>query len=1026
MVSLKYNTKRRKDMRFDFHQNTDCLHEHRLNMRTFSVPYPDRNLAELEEAALSPYFFSLNGKWGFELFNSSREINSDIFSSTPKDSIKVPGCWQTQGFDSHQYTNIRYPIPYDPPYVPDDNPVGWYRRSFTLPESFKGRNTILRFEGVDSCHYVYVNDKFAGFSKCSHLTSEFNITPYLVDFENTLDVFVFKWSDATYLEDQDKWRMSGIFRDVSLLSFGDKRIENIIVTASLLDDMKTGTLKIESRVTGVDSLNINLYDKDKKLIFADNAKVTDNKAVFETELEDVLKWTAETPNLYTLIFEIEGQAQSIKTGFRRIDIDNGKLLINGVSVKLKGMNRHDTHHTLGAYSPLALMEKDVKLLKRYNMNTVRLSHYPADSKFYNLCDKYGLYVIDEADIETHGVEYIDDSHLIARDERFQKQMIDRGNRMVERDRNHPSIIFWSLGNESGFGVNHIKMAENIRRIDNTRPLHYEQDRQAQVVDIYSPMYPSVEQVIAEGKKKNPKPFFMCEYIHAMGQGPGNIEDYWQAIYRYDRLIGGCGWEMVDHGLLCHTDDGCPYYAYGGDFGEYPHDGNFCVDAFFSPDRKPHTAMLEYAHVVRPVRVQMADESKGAIRLHNLYNFTNLNTLTLNWSVEYLGKTYASGNSALNVPPGSRRTVKLPFGDYPKGSMLNLSFSLVKPTPWAKEGYVICREQLKLELGYELAKISKPSKSVIHKKSDGKHSVSVGEIEYKFSRNGLENISLSGVEIINSLVKINLFRATTDNDRGFAKMSELWETYGLDKLQQRIVATNISEENNSITIESVHAPKIYPPIVKSVQEFKILPTGEMKFKLTFIPLKWNESGISVAPKGIFTNIYLPRLGVRFTMPEGFDRVMWLGRGPHESYPDKKTYALFGLYEDTIQNMHEEYIYPQENGAHEDTKFVSIKTLSGEGLIIRGNSFSFTAHDYSQEELHSKTHAHELIRGGDTHVYIDGKMGPLGSNSCGPEPLEKDRLRLDKPYTFNFVFKPYNAQNISTLTAAKLAEFTAKED
>ena len=1014
-------------MRFDLHQNTDCLHEHRLNMRTFSVPYPDSNLAVLKEAALSPYFFSLNGKWGFELFNSSREINSDILSLNPKESIQVPGCWQTQGYDNHQYTNIRYPIPYDPPYVPDNNPVGWYRRNFTLPESFKGRNTILRFEGVDSCHYVYVNGIFAGFSKCSHLTSEFDITPYLVDYENKLDVFVFKWSDATYLEDQDKWRMSGIFRDVSLLSFGDKRIENIIATASLLDDMKTGTLNVEAFINGTDTVDISLYDKYEKLIFSENAKVKDNKAIFKTEIGNVLKWTAETPNLYTLILEIEGQAQSIKIGFRRIDIDNGKLLINGVPIKLKGMNRHDTHHTLGAYSPLALMEKDVKLLKRYNMNTVRLSHYPADPKFYELCDEYGLYVIDEADIETHGVEYIDDSHLIARDERFRKQMVDRGNRMVERDRNHPCVIFWSLGNESGFGINHVKMAESIRSIDPTRPLHYEQDRQAEVVDIYSPMYSSVEQIIAEGKKKNPKPFFLCEYIHAMGQGPGNIEDYWQAIYRYDRLIGGCGWEMVDHGLLCHTDDGIPYYAYGGDFGEYPHDGNFCVDAFFSPDRKPHTAMLEYAHVVRPVRAQMADESKGAIRLHNLYNFTNLNTLTLNWNVEYLGKTYASGSNALNVPPNSRRTIKLPLGDYPKGSMLNLSFSLVNSTPWAKEGYVICRDQLVLEQGYDKTEnLHEPIKPIIHNNTDRLHNISVGEIEYSFSRNGLERISLSGEDIINSLVKINLFRATTDNDKGFVNIAELWERYGLDKLQQRVVSYNISEESNTITIESVHAPKIYPPIVKSVQEYTILPTGEIKLKLTFIPLKWNESGISAAPKDLFTKMYLPRLGIRFTMPECFDKVMWLGRGPHESYPDKKTSALFGLYEDTVQNLHEEYIYPQENGSHEDTSFVSIKTLSGAGLIISGDSFSFTAHDYSQEELHSKTHAHELVRDGGTHVYIDGKMGPLGSNSCGPEPLEKDRLYLNKPYTFNFVFKPYNAQNISTLTAAKLAKFTVKED
>ncbi|MDO5022825.1 MAG: glycoside hydrolase family 2 TIM barrel-domain containing protein, partial [Eubacteriales bacterium] len=858
-------------------------------------------------------------------------------------------------------------------------------------------------------------------SKCPHLTAEFNISEFLQDGTNTLDVFVFQWSDGTYLEDQDKWRMSGLFRDVSLLSFSEKRIENITVSASLLEDYSTGTLDINVKTKALDKVNFKLFDEQGDCIFNDTAEVYDDIAHISTQFENVFKWTAETPYLYTLLVSADDQVQALKVGFRRIDISDGKLLINGVAVKLKGLNRHDTHYSLGAYSPVELMEKDVKLLKRFNMNTVRLSHYPADPKFYELCDFYGLYVIDEADIETHGVEFIDDRDLIARDVRFQKQMIDRGVRMVKRNFNHPSIIFWSLGNESGYGINHVKMAEAMRLIDSSRPIHYEQDTNAETADMYSNMYPTVEYVTKQGKTKNPKPYFMCEYIHAMGQGPGNIEDYWQAIYKYDRLIGACGWEMVDHGILRQAQDGTPYYAYGGDFNEYPHDGNFCVDAFFSPERTPHSAMIEYAHVVRPVRAKFVDEEKGKIQLHNLYNFTDLNIFNVFWSLENTGKIYASGTLNTSCAAGKKRTLTLPLGTYPKGSVIKLEFRLKKATSWAEQNFIVCSEQLESSRGFEIAVPSEPARKLTLTKEEQLYKISVGENEYIFSKNGLEKIYHLGLELTKSPFQINMFRATTDNDRGFANIAKTWENYDLVRLQQRVTAFDIKQLENkiSIIIESVHAPKVYPPIVKSIQEFTVLETGELLYNLNFVPLKWNEGGINLTPNDMFRNMYVPRLGFRFSMPKEYSRVAWHGRGPHESYPDKKTAALIGYYQKEVLDMHEEYIYPQENGSHEDTKFVSVQSKSGLGLVIAGENFAFTCHDYSQENLHEAKHTYDLTRSQDTHIYIDGLMGPLGSNSCGPEPLEKDRIYLNKNFRFSFTLKPYSTQNLSTKQAANIA-------
>ncbi|MCI5564830.1 MAG: glycoside hydrolase family 2, partial [Clostridiales bacterium] len=496
--------------------------------------------------------------------------------------------------------------------------MGVYDRDFTLPEAFADRRTILRFDGVSSCYYAYVNGALAGFAKGPHLPSEFDVTALVRPGENHLRVVVLQWSDGTYLEDQDMWRLCGLFRDVSLLSFGAARIDDVIADATLSDDYLDGVLTATVKAQGTDEVNFMLLDGET--VVAQGKRAVENgEAVFGATVRQVKAWTAETPNRYELIVEIPGQAERVLIGFKRVEIHGAVFYFNGQPIKLKGVNRHDTHPTLGYYTPVDAMVKDIVTMKRHNVNTVRTSHYPNDPRFLALCDEYGLYVVDEADIESHGVVMFENYDFIATNPVWETQFVNRGVRMVQRDRNHPSIVMWSLGNESGYGCVHVAMAKAMRAIVPSRPIHYERDRKAETADVASDMYTSVADMIAYAENEPKKPFFQCEYAHAMGQGPGMLEDYWQAYYSHPACMGGCVWEWADHGLV-KEENGEKYYAYGGDFGEWPHDGCFCVDGLTYPDRTPHSGLTELAHVMRPVRAEMVDEAKGVISLWNTRAF----------------------------------------------------------------------------------------------------------------------------------------------------------------------------------------------------------------------------------------------------------------------------------------------------------------------------------------------------------------------------------------------------------------------
>ena len=989
-------------MRHEF-QDLNCTDLYRLPMRTTFVPYPDEKTALAGERAYSPYFCSLNGTWDFTFYRSWLEVEelSGEQGEGEKGTIRVPGVWQLQGYGKPQYTNVRYPIPYDPPYVPDDTCVGVYERTFTLPHSFRDRQTVLRFDGVSSCYYAYVNDELVGFAKCPHLCSEFDITKALCDGENRLKVIVLQYSDGTYMEDQDMWRHKGIFRDVSLLSFGEKKIEDLVMKTTLSDDYRDGLFTLTVKAQGVKEVSFRLL-KEGAEAACGTVAVEDGEGTVQGVVENVCAWSAEYPNLYTLVVSVDGQAECQKIGFRKVEIKNGIFYVNGVNIKCKGVNRHDTHPVLGFYTPVSEMVKDVVLMKQHNINTVRTSHYPNDPRFLSLCDEYGLYVVDEADIECHGVVEFDSFDLIAADPKWEKQFVTRGVRMVQRDRNHPCVIMWSLGNESGYGCNHVAMKKAMQEVDDL-PIHYEGDKPGKTTDVYSRMYEGIENLKKVADEFAPLPFFLCEYAHAMGNGPGELEEYWQQIYDDDRLLGGCVWEWADHGIL-QEKDGVPYYAYGGDFGEWPHDGCFCVDALVYPDRKPHTGLMEYKQVLRPVRVSMVDEEKGEFAFLNTMNFAPLSHFDCTWVLTEGKTVLQQGGLVLSALAGETETVKLDLAKHPKGALLTLTFTLKQDTLWAKKGHVVACEQFELQWGAVKEKIQLPVSPVQLEKAGFGYRVTAGDTVITFDREGMSSLAHQGVERLKGL-KANFWRAPTDNDNGFSDIGSRWQKMGLDRLLCRNdkLEGYATENGAEVLISGVYGQKTMPALLRVEQKYTVTGDGAVQLDIRYIPLRDIPD-------------YLPRLGIRMEVDGGFERLIWQGRGMHESYPDKKTAALLGRWECAVGDTHEPYVRPQENGAHEDTAFAVLADQRGMALMVKGQAFSFSAHHYTPEMLTAAQHTYELVHTDKITLLVDGAMGPLGSNSCGPEPQEDKRLYLKAERAFRFTFLAFDMQSLSVDGAA----------
>ncbi len=1021
-------------------ENQEVLQRGREQAHASYVPFADSETAIDGERTDSPWFSLLNGEWKFQLFPNPESVpedfNAESFNDSDWDRIPVPSSWQMHGYGKPHYTNVVYPFPVDPPRVPDHNPTGCYRREFSLPDTWKERKVLLVFQGVDSAFHLSLNGKAVGYSQGSRLPSEFDVTPHLRQGQNLLTVTVYQWSDGSYLEDQDMWWLSGIFRDVYLLAVPQVRIRDFTVTTELLSKgsrepnpdaritIRTEVADGYGGIGGSHSLEVRLVDAGRNEVAKKNGTLdfgSGGQASLELEcaIKEPQLWTAETPYLYTLLISLldsKGDLLEVipwRAGIRQVEIAGGLLLVNGRPVKLKGVNRHDHHPDLGKAVPYSAMLEDVLLMKRHNINTVRTSHYPNDPRFYDLCDTYGLYVIDETDLECHGMRTIGDWNRLSDNPTWEAAYMDRMVRMVQRDKNHACIIMWSLGNESGFGVNHKKMAEDARRIDPTRPIHYERDFNLETSDVFSVMYPMVDLVekVAEGKEpvniRRPepnlslaperytaKPFFMCEYAHAMGNGPGNIKEYWDLIYRHPRLIGGCIWDWIDQGIRKRSKEGKEYFAYGGDFGDEPNDGNFLINGLIFPDRKPSPGLIEYKKVIEPVHVEAVDLEKGIFRLTNRYDFLSLRHLTVYWAIQGPGlrgewDSLLSGSlAAPDLPAGESDEITLPHSlpaldkkRRPHTDLwLTMGFLLNEERSWASAGHEVAWAQFELKASKQAPARSAKRSSLppITAQESGNRLILRGlDFEVGFDKRSgrIESWRYHDLQLLCHGPQLNFWRAPTDNDKRAAE--EEWKPSGIDVLQHRIDSVSVQEPSDS-TIQVVVESRIAPPVLDWAFEctYRYLFSGSGDLTLE----------IEVRPKGKLPDT-IPRIGLEMTLPPQFDRVQWYGRGPGESYIDSKTSQRIGVYRCSVDDLYVPYVYPQENGNRTDVRWVSFSNSQGTGFIAGGMPLlNFSAHRFSTRDLEEARHTCDLSPRDEIVVHLDYRHNGLGSASCGPPPLE----------------------------------------
>ncbi len=1010
-------------------ENLTVLFRRREAASATSIPYADAETARQGERGASPFFRLLNGQWQFSYWPRPaavpRGIERENFDAAEWDEITVPGNWQRQGYGRPQYTNVAYPYPVNPPFVPDENPVGVYKRAFTLPEAWSGKQVFLHFEGVDSAFHVWANGSDAGYSQGSHVPSEFNITALLTPGRNTLTVQVYQWSDGSYLEDQDQWRLSGIFRDVSLIArppvyVGDVRLRTTVTSVADAQLEIVAALRNLGEAGSKNTLHAVLLDAEGTEIASQavgTATLTPGEETALTASVSVANprlWSAEEPNLYTLLLTLHSPSGETLTverfavGFRDIKIKDGQMLLNGTPITLCGVNRHDTHPDLGHVTPRAHMLRDIKLMKQHNINCVRTSHYPNDPYWLDLCDEYGLYVVDEADLETHGFGDGGDWAELSKNPDWRGAFVDRAERMVQRDKNHPSVIIWSLGNESGYGPNHHAMIDTIRALDPGRPIHYESAYGAEDyagLDMVSHMYTHVPELIAEGQKTDdPRPFFLCEYAHAMGNGPGSLKDYWDVIDAYPRLLGGCVWEWADHGIRQWTADGTEWFAYGGDFGDTPNDGNFCIDGLCSPDRVPHPALLELKKVIAPVLVTAENLAAGTMRVRNRHDFSTLAHLAAHWRVVQAGETVQASSLALpKIPPGTEAVVTVLY-TLPKSgdAWLDVTFSLASDTRWAERGHEIAWAQFALPT--LSAPVNTPALDAMPALSvteaGGRLEITGEEFQLVFDthRGTLTEWDYFNTPLLVSGPALSVWRAPTDND---AAMAAKWRKAGLDRLVSRTVSVaweQTAPQTVQVTVQTVLAAISQRPAFSITYSYTVSGSGTVDLETKIVSLNTNLPS-------------LPRLGLEMTLAPGFDRFTWDGLGPHESYPDRRDSVKRGIYSGTVAEQFQNYIRPQENGNKSEVRWAALTNSRGLGLLATTQPLlNVSVHHYTTQDLTDAQHTYDLKPRPETILHLDYAQSGLGSQSCGPGPLPQYLLQ-PSDVTFAVRLTPFSAEAVS---------------
>ena len=1004
-----------------YYEDLSVLHENTMPARAYYIPASKRmdNLVEHREE--SDRMQLLNGTWKFQYFNSIYDVQDPFFEKDYDtenfDEIQVPSVWQMAGYDTHQYTNIRYPFPFDPPYVPQDIPCGAYAHTFVYHKDENAPKAFLNFEGVDSCFYVWINGSYVGYSQVSHMTSEFDITDLLQDGENSIAVLVMKWCDGSYLEDQDKFRMSGIFRDVYILKRPEQAISDYHIKTKIEDMLA----KIELDVKFYSPANVKISIEDKNgAVVAVGSIAEEGTAVLEIANPEL--WNTENLYLYQLILETENEVIVDHIALRKIEIKDQVIYLNGQKIKFRGVNRHDSDPVTGFTISVEQITTDLTLMKQHNFNAIRSSHYPNAPFFYEMCDKYGFMVIDEADIEAHGpfMLYREEdtdynrfkrwNEKIADDPAWEAAIVDRVKLMVERDKNRFCIVMWSMGNESAYGCNFEKALAWTKKFDPDRITQYESARYRNYdetydysnLDVYSRMYPALSEIQEYLDKDGSKPFLLVEYCHSMGNGPGDFEDYFQLIQDNDKMCGGFVWEWCDHAIAHGTaENGKKIYAYGGDHGEEIHDGNFCMDGLVYPDRTVHTGLLEYKNVYRPARVVSYDKESGELVLHNYMDFDDLKDyVKISYELTQDGLVISKGKLAeVSVAPHSEGKISLNINVPENGKCyLKLIYQLKKEMPLLEKDHIlgfdeieVSQKDAKCQLAEKwLEKTSADSELQVNENDTQIH-IKGREFAYTIDRRTalFTEMKFAGREYLNHPMELNIWRAPTDNDM---YIKSEWRKAHYDKAYTRAYTTEVVQGKHGVKITS-HASVVAETVQKILDvtiTWKIEAAGKI------------DADIAVTKDDEFPD--LPRFGVRMFLDKKLSAVRYFGMGPQESYCDKHQAASHGLYQANVDDLHEDYIRPQENGSHYDCEYVELNN-SRYGIVASAEkAFSFNASYYTQEELEKKTHNYELTESDSVVFCVDYALNGIGSNSCGPVVLDQYRFN-DVLFRFQFTLVPY---------------------
>ncbi|MCH7323327.1 beta-galactosidase subunit alpha [Solibacillus sp. MA9] len=977
----------------------------RMKARAHYLSYPSRESAKTGELIKTHYYQSLNGKWKFIYLEAPEYGPEDFFhdglDTSQWDEITVPSNWQLQGYGKMHYSDLWYNFPIIPPYVPTDNPTGIYRREFECNRNIDGEKLIMRFHGVDSAFELYINGEFVGYSKGARIQAEFDITDYCRQGQNNVTVRVFQWSDGTYLEDQDMWWLSGIFRDVDLYTRPSLGLYDFTVNTLFDGEWQNAELTVSVKLMeqAGQRIQYELIDPNGEQVL--QLEQTGNKPLSQT-IASPLKWSAETPNLYDLYMTVKNAKGEIievihqHVGFRSILLSGETFLVNGVAIKFKGVNRHDYNPKTGRVVTKEEVERDIITMKQHNINAIRTAHYPNAPFLYDLCDQYGMYVIDEADLECHGFELTGKYDWISNDPEWETAHVSRIERMIERDKNHPCIIMWSLGNESSFGHNFRAMAKRAKEMDSTRLVHYEGDREAEVTDVYSTMYTWLEPhgtrlTMDKIIENSTKPHIHCEYAHAMGNGPGNLKEYQDLIYKYDKLQGGFIWEWFDHGIETISEDGEVYYRYGGDFGDDPTNGNFCIDGLIMPDGTPSPSLLEYKKVIEPVQTECLDIEKGLFQLINRYDFITLEHLELTCS--YYEDDILVESLSVELPKLEGRKVaeiSLPAGpDIEKvhGAkyFLVLSYKLNQDTPWANKGHELANASFVLPGKEKQSKVHRDAE--LHTVKNGAFLTVHGHdftVTFDCVKGFIKEVTRNGKVQIEKGPQFTFWRAPIDNDMYLLNDYRAKYFMHLGHEMVRDVQYNLKDGVFQWQTDTLYGTTNSSWHYELQYQYKIFPDGDIECSINGIASGMKEN----AP------IMIPRLGVQLQLNKDFSEVQWRGRGPGESYVDSKQANHIGVYKKDVQDLFTNYVKPQENGNRLDCDWISFVDQTANGLIVTTNeTFNFSASHYEVSDLENAKHTIDLKPRDYVVLHIDSKQNGLGSNSCGQNQLEKYRCTFD---------------------------------